>query len=255
MKKTNVDDIVRTQYDFARWFDKMLLNSQLWKAIDAYERALHVVEEAIETMRCCDSRKSWKTEYKLIDENEVKEEIIDVFKYTMNWIIDLSANKIEDEERLPELVKENLNRLLLWWKSKNWELTLKNLLDSVLTKFSSEWLIFPTKNIWVKEWNTIFLVRKIIKVSSRLEPINVEDLINAKWQWLIEKYNKEALEIYSEILSLVLMCWIIWTTNSNDDESIIFSEDEFMTFFNSKSEKNINRQVIWTSEYKEHNQN
>ena len=237
------DKIINDQYNFARWFDMLLLNTPFEKTEEAYRRAVHVIEEAIETMRCCDSRKSWKIEYTPTDESEVKEEIIDIFKFTLNWLIDLSTTKPEDEKDLPELVKKTISKIL-WTNVVN----LTWLLEYAKSQFVKERIIYPTKNTLVKENWTIQIIRKIIKEASSIDTIEIWSSTTA-----INKKIQEDSEIYSRIIIQVLMLWLLWSTNTTNKDELEISENAFVAFFDSKSSKNINRQIVWTSEYKEHN--
>lgn len=243
-------DIIETQYEFARWFDKLLHNTPFDKLIDWYMRAYFVIEECIETTRCCDSRKSWKVWYTPVEEREVKEEIIDIFKFTLNWLIDLSTRETTKEEDVSKEVSEKILEKAFWKDFRDKDFI--DLLEKASQQLKKERYVFPTKNLWVKEKNTLTICREIVSISSKVKSYSIDNLIDIWRDWVEAEIEKVFNNYYNSFMN-ILMLWLVWTCTDVNEESFSISESDFWVYFDSKSKKNIKRQVIWSEENIAHN--
>jgi len=251
---TNLWEIITTQYNFAKSFDWFLLNWIYERLIGAYERAYFLIEESVETVRACDTRKSWEIEYKPTNEKNVKEEIIDILKFNLNWIIDLVVNENTKEEEITSLVIKEIKE---YFKIKKEDFDLIDLLFEVVSNFKAEKIIFPSINSRVREKATLQLCRNIIEITSKFKKYDIDSIVKLK-EWdknnlKIKEEIRKALNLYLEIFEKVIMLWSVWTIFSIDEDSFEFSEVQLKVYFDAKSQKNIKRQKILAEKYAEQN--
>lgn len=254
-RKDYLKDILEQQYTFSKWFRKYWFNSIEEKLDYSFQNAYNIIEESIECSRNCDSRKYWKLNHNndgWLSYVRLLEEIIDIVKFTLNWIFDLTVEKENVINKSWEIWTTHQRiREFFWISDFEWD-ELTRIFEICYNDLLETDLIVPSINEKVKEENTLYTVRKIITLASKIEETDYneirKDLTFQKWKENIEKNLEIQLKILKECLNL----WVYWNIDEDDIEEFNKAADNFFEHFEKKSIKNIKRQKRGTEEQINH---
>lgn len=254
-KDQMLNEILRQQYEFSKWFRKYGFNNSEEQIDYAFQNAYNIIEESIECCRNCDSRKYWKLDYNNnwgLNYLNLLEEIIDIVKFTLNWIFDLTVLKENVIQKQWEFSTTHQKiREFFGVNETEWN-DLVEIFKVCYNKLLLSEFIVPSINEKVKESNTISTVRKIIQLTSNIEELDYQelksDLTTKKANEILEKNLDTTLKILQECFNL----WIFWNVEDDSEEEFNNCWEKFFEAFSKKSNKNIKRQKRGTEEQANH---
>lgn len=262
VNKTHPEDflkeILKQQYEFSKWFRKYWFHTNEEKLDYAFQNAYNIIEESIECSRNCDSRKYWKLNHNndgWLSYVRLLEEVIDIVKFTLNWIFDLTVNKENVINKEWEFSTTHQKIREFFWIS-NYEWTeldeLSKIFEVCYNDLHKTDFIVPSINEKIKEENTLYTIRKIITLTSDIKEIESRDMYREiafnQSNETIEKYLETTLNILKECFNL----WIFWNVEEDDESEFKKASENFFKHFEKKSIKNINRQKRGTEDQINH---